>query len=128
MSENTRNSVTWWEIPVADLAAAQEFYGAVFGWAFNTFGDGYAAATLEGQMIGGLQQAPADVHASAGPRLYVYVDDLDATLAKVGETGGTTVQEPEEIGGDMGWWASFRAPDGQLVGLCADGPSNASGT
>src|SRR3954469_10431094 len=39
--DSTLNTVTWWEMPVADLAQAQRFYGTVFGWTFVPFGEGY---------------------------------------------------------------------------------------
>jgi uncharacterized protein len=109
------NSVTWWEIPAADLETAQRFYGAVFGWTFQPFGDGYVAAMNGSDMIGGIWQTTDEDSVGDGIRIYVSVADLEATLAAVEANDGTTATGRKEIGGDMGWWASFRAPDGRLI-------------
>lgn len=111
------NTVTWWELPVADLAGAQEFYGAVFGWTFQPFGEGYVGVFADGQMIGGMfEQAEVPQH---GPRLYVLVDDIEATLATVERHGGTIRAARAEVGGDMGWWAELSDPAGRNLGICS---------
>jgi predicted enzyme related to lactoylglutathione lyase len=120
----TINTVTWWEIPVTDLDVAQAFYGPVFGWTFAPFGEGYRAINgPDGRMIGGLMTG-IDVSSAGGIRLYVNVEDITKTLAKVTEAGGTVVSPGQPIGGDMGWWGAFTAPDGQVIGLCSTGPAS----
>ena len=44
------------------------------------------------------------------------VDDIEATLAKVGQLGGTTLVPKQEVPG-MGWFAWFKDPEGNVVGL-----------
>jgi predicted enzyme related to lactoylglutathione lyase len=117
------NSVTWWEIPAADLETAQRFYGAVFGWAFQPFGDGYVAVSNGPDMIGGIWQTTDEDSVGDGIRIYVSVADLEATLATVEANDGTTATERKKIGSDMGWWASFRAPDGRLICIWSDSPA-----
>lgn len=73
--------VTWWELPVLDLATVQDFYGAVFGWTFTPFGEGYVAVNSGETMIGGLTETPGPL--GSGIRVYVNVADIETTLAKV---------------------------------------------
>jgi predicted enzyme related to lactoylglutathione lyase len=47
---------------------------------------------------------------------YVAVDDLGATLARVGDLGGTPLVPPTPIPG-IGWFAMFQDPDGNVIGL-----------
>lgn len=110
--------VDWWELPVADLAKAKEFYGAVFGWTFQPFGEAYEGVNApDGTMIGGLDASGGE--RGKGVRMYVSVPDLAESLRKVVAAGGTVASEPTEIGGDMGWWAAFTDPDGLWIGLWA---------
>ena len=39
---HTHHAIDYIEIYVTDLAAAQAFYAAAFGWSFNAYGPGYA--------------------------------------------------------------------------------------
>lgn len=116
------NTVTWWEIPVADLGKAKEFYGAVFGWTFEPFGDGYAGASADGTMIGGLSETAAE-DSGEGVRIYVNVADMEATLRAVEAHGGAVRTPRQEIGPDMGWWANFLDNQGRLIGLCTMSPA-----
>ena len=114
----TDYKVDWWELPVADLAKAKEFYGAVFGWTFQPFGETYEGVNApDGTMIGALDASGGE--RGQGARIYVTVPDLAESLRKVVAAGGTVASEPKEIGGGMGWWAAFNAPDGLWVGLWA---------
>ncbi len=120
-ADPTLNTVTWWEIPVVDLDAAEAFYGAVFGWTIAPFGEGFSAITgPNGQMIGGLVTG-VDISSTGGARIYVNVVDITKTLAKVTEAGGTVVTPGQPVGGDMGYWGAFTAPDGQVIGVCSEG-------
>jgi predicted enzyme related to lactoylglutathione lyase len=49
-------------------------------------------------------------------RISVLTDDIESTLAKVEELGGQTVTPKTEIP-DMGWFAVFKDPQGNLIGL-----------
>ena len=113
------NTVTWWELPVRDLEKAQAFYGAVFGWTFQPFAEGYKGIVNGPEMIGGLFEAPDKVGA-VGVRVYVNVTDLEATLAAAEKAGGTVTVPRTEIGGDMGWWGNFTDPEGRIIGLATN--------
>ncbi len=118
------NTVKWWELPVSDIAAAQTFYSAVFGWTYTSFGDddSYAGITYDGQLIGGLYRADDVVGGDPTVRTYINVGDLEATFAAAEAAGGSVRTPRTEIGGDMGWWAELSDPDGRWIGLCTSSP------
>ena len=126
MSDPTGSSVitemNWWEIPVPDLDDAMRFYGAVFGWTFQPFGEDYFAATgPDGAMLGGIFKVPPDELAN-GVRITFSTDDLEGALERVAAAGGTVVTPRSEIGGDMGWWAAITDPAGRWIGLSTTTP------
>ncbi|MFC7405317.1 VOC family protein [Georgenia alba] len=122
------NTVTWWEIPVRDIAAGKTFYSAVFGWTYASFGDdaAYTGIVNDGGLIGGLYRAEPDTPTQASVRVYVNVDDLEAALDAAVEAGGAVAVGRTEIGGDMGWWAEITDPDGRWLGLCTGNPPPAA--
>jgi predicted enzyme related to lactoylglutathione lyase len=69
--------------------------------------------TEPGFINGGMMQRE-DFHVA--PVVVIDVEDIDATLAQIGELGGTTLMGREPVG-TMGWAAYFRDPDGNVVGL-----------
>jgi predicted enzyme related to lactoylglutathione lyase len=110
-------TVGWWELQVTDLASAQAFYGAVFGWEFEAFGDTFAIIKgADGSMLGGIDQREGDP-AGRAVRVYISVDDLESTLAAVRDAGGTVVQERTMVSEEYGWWAQFEDPSGLPVAL-----------
>jgi len=114
--------MNWWEIPVPDLDDAKRFYGKVFGWTFQPFGEDYFAALApDGEMIGGIFKAPED-ELGNGVRITFTTEDLEEALDRVTEAGGTIVMARSEIGGDMGWWAAFTDPAGRWIGFSTSNP------
>jgi uncharacterized protein len=124
-TQPTANTVTWWEIPVEDLDKAQTFYAAVFGWTYTPFGDEYAGISAGDQMIGALSKSEL-ASISQCIRIYVQVDDMEATFAKVEANGGAVKTPRTEIGGDMGWWGDFTDPQGRVIGLATDTPASSA--
>ena len=74
------------ELPTKDLAAAEAFYAAAFGWMLTRFGPSYAATTTGDTDIG-LQADPGEATAAALP--VIEVADLEAALAAVEAAGGS---------------------------------------
>ena len=123
MSDNT---VTWWELQVTDLEQAKTFYGSVFGWAFQPFGDGYAMVTApDGTPLGGLDSDTGKGEQPAGrtSRIYVQVADLEQTLKAVESAGGSIVADRQLISEEFGWWAMFADPSGLKLGLVTSNPA-----
>ncbi|GAA2725381.1 VOC family protein [Cellulomonas aerilata] len=124
------NTVTWWELPVTDVTAAQRFYGEVFGWTFTSFGgddDAYLGVVRDGELIGGIYRAEGAAGDPPGVRTYINVADLEAVFAAAEAAGGSVRAPRTEIGGDMGWWAELSDPDGRWIGLCTSNPPATTG-
>lgn len=82
------------DLSTTDPEAAQTFYGALFGWTFETNptddGGEYHMARIDGKTAAGMMQKPeamADVPSMWSS--YVTVSDLDQTLAAVEAAGGS---------------------------------------
>lgn len=124
MSSHTHgvhHTIDYIELPTLDLAAAQEFFRAAFGWDFVPYGEGYAgirtAAEAPGDEAGGLRLAQASEVSRGGPFVLLYSDDLDATLAAVEAAGGTVVDGPYEFPGGRRF--HFTDPSGNELGVWA---------
>ena len=104
----------WVDTAQPDPEAAVRFYGALFGWEFEprTSGAGhspYLIARLDGSDVAAVTGGPAG--STADWRTHIWVDDADATAAKVTESGGTVDVAPTDIG-DYGRAAAFTDPTG----------------
>ncbi len=117
MSEPNRRpqlgSVVWHHLVTSDVDASVDFYGRLFGW---EFGD-WAGGSEERQVrIGGVETAGIvpSVNAESYWLPFVWVDDLDATLARVQEAGGE-ICEPVETEGGFLRSAVIADPAGALI-------------
>src|ERR1700712_4423487 len=91
-------ATSWIDVAVDDLAAAQVFYCALFGWTFETASPpdlpySYVIARLDDQEVAGLTgpAEPASDPGAATWRTYVAVDDIEATCAAVERAGGQVI-------------------------------------
>jgi predicted enzyme related to lactoylglutathione lyase len=108
--------ITHIDIPVTDLDRASAFNSGLFGWeiAAPPGFEGYPMWRAPNQVSGGGLAPRGDDFQQ--PRSYVEVDSIDDTLAKVEAAGGTIVMAKTPIS-ETSWWAVFRDPDGNDVGL-----------
>ena len=108
--------ITHIDIPVADTKKASEFYSNLFGWQIAEVPgyEGYPMWQAPNKISGGGLAPRSDGFTQ--PRSYVEVDSIEQTLAKVKDTGGEVVMEKNPIS-ETSWWAIFRDPDGNDVGL-----------
>jgi uncharacterized protein len=125
--------VVHFEIPFDDGDRARGFYKEIFDWQLQTMPEmggytlvmtgpsGDSGPTEPGFINGGMLSR--DQAATGGPVLVVDVDDIDATLRRVGGLGGHTVA-PKVPVGDMGFAAYFADPEGNVVGLWETAPSS----
>lgn len=113
------NPVIHFEIIAADGEKARQFYGDLFGWTFNTDNPlQYGAANTgagETAIAGGVS-GPYPHSDDTYVTFYVMVPDIDASLAKVVESGGETVFPPMNLSEHLKM-AQFTDPDGLRVGL-----------
>jgi len=104
--------VTHIEIGAADAKKAQVFFGALLGWAFESFGSGDQAVIQTPTVRGGLHSGAAASSLTA----YFAVDDIDTAVTRVRELGGcATDPSPEEPG--FGRFANCTDDQGVPFGL-----------
>src|SRR6478609_9554355 len=77
-------SISFFELGVEDADKARDFYGALFGWTFETGPSMKGYAISSPGVPGGMH--PGDK--GAWPYVFFRVDDMDAALARVVELGG----------------------------------------
>jgi uncharacterized protein len=113
----------WADLVTADVAAAADFYGKVFGWTFETYGgeddlDTYTLALADGLPIGGMvfdKRAMKGEVPSARWIALVSVPDVRAAADAVAKGGGKVEIAPTVLG-ERGETAVFRDPEGVLFG------------
>ncbi|MCK9795415.1 VOC family protein [Isoptericola sp. 4D.3] len=120
-AHGVHHTVDYLELPVTDLAAAQEFYAAAFGWEFVPYGPEYAgirtAAEQAPAEAGGLRLADAADISRGGPFVLLFSEDLDATLDGVARAGGQVVAGPYAFPGGRRF--HFLDPSGNELGVWA---------
>lgn len=108
------NTVCHIEIFVPDFGAAQKFYGSVFDWSFREFGPDMTVYSSGDQHVGAFCKGP--VIDGNSPSVWIQVDDVNETLAKVSAAGGSVVVGKEEVP-NVGWSGTFADPFGSKIGI-----------
>ena len=91
--------VSYLRIAAPDVTGSAAFYGTVFGWKIREDSAGFEDAT--GHIIGHFM-TDLPVAGEAGVVPYVYVRDIDETLAKLTAAGGRSAPGPIQRG-TCGW-------------------------
>ena len=96
------------------MAAAKAFYGGVFGWRFNDYGEDYAGirAPDDDGELGGITVGGAR---GGSPLVLVISDDLESSLEAVVSAGGEVVEGPFDYPGGRRF--HFRDPSGNRLGV-----------
>jgi predicted enzyme related to lactoylglutathione lyase len=81
--EHHPGKVVWADLVTPDLAAAEKFYGGLFGWTFQPIHAGdlkFAVAMLDGRPIGGIVEKtiPSGQHQQSAWLTFLATNDLDA--------------------------------------------------
>ena len=74
------------EIPAKDSGQAKEFYGSLFGWQFQSYGEQDYHTTQFDEESGA---AISGGESGSEPTIYFDTDDIDASIGKV-KAGGRT--------------------------------------
>lgn len=130
------NPVVHFEMPYEDRQRMADFYSKTFGWKLRMLGpdmgDYVVVATTEtdektrvplkpGRIGGGFYQKTADP-ISHSPSVVIAVDDINETIQKIKEAGGTVLGgqgrtgEPDTIPG-VGLYASFIDTEGNRASV-----------
>lgn len=104
MEKYAEGTPSWVDLMTTDPESAQAFYGALFGWEFQTNptpdGQEYIMCTLNGSAAAGMgKQGQEQVDMGIPPmwNTYLTVDDIEATVAKVDGAGGSVMMPPMEV-------------------------------
>ncbi len=116
---NAPGALSWNELATPDMNASAEFYGQLFGWTTTSvegFGMPYMTInTSDGHTNGGIRAAT-----ETEPTywlVYFGSTDVQATLGKVSELGGSSLMGPVDIG--VGQLATVADPEGAVFALYA---------
>ncbi|MBD2765763.1 VOC family protein [Kocuria sp. cx-455] len=126
MSTQPAGSLAWMNLGTHDIDGAATFYGDLFGWDFADQGEDFGHCNMitnNGAPVGG---AMSSLMGSEGPTeepqnptawtVYLHSDDIEATLTKVTEQGGT-IYYPAMAVGELGSMAIAGDPAGAAFGL-----------
>lgn len=97
-----------------------KFYSDIFGWKITEFTPEYHMfAPGEGELGGGFRYVDPEGDEREAPRtvVYVSVDDIEKTLARIEAAGGKTIIPKRKISDEHGFFAFFMDPQGTIVGL-----------
>ena len=89
---NLHEKINYVEFPAQDLPATKAFFQSAFGWSFVDYGPEYTAFSDQG-LDGGFFQSHLASSSEKGAALVIlYSNQLEATLAKVEQAGGSIVK------------------------------------
>ncbi len=113
----------WVDLLAHDMTSAKQFYGGLFGWACEDQdtqgGPPYAIFRLNGHQVAGMGQMQDEMKSQGIPPFwnsYINVEDVEATVAKAVELGGTLAMPPMQVL-DAGWMAFIQDPTGGNVAV-----------
>ena len=111
------------ELVTPDLAAAERFYGGLFGWTFRDISAGtteYAEALLDGRPVAGLIQRPlpAGQHVQPAWLTFFSVRDVDSAEGIALRHGAKLLFAPHSFP-DRGREAVFADPEGAVFAVLA---------
>ena len=116
---------SWIDSAQPDPDAAAAFYGGLFGWELTDrtpagAETSFLVARLDGREVAGIRSAEANATAPAEWETYIGVDDVEETVARVLDAGGTVLTEPFDVG-DLGRAAVCADPSGARFRLWQPG-------
>ncbi|AFD08991.1 VOC family protein [Solitalea canadensis] len=114
----TPGRFVWHDLVTPDVAKAKQFYGAVFGWTFETSGSGDTEYTLikrSGNTIGGIFPIPKDVKVTSGEWVAsMSVSDVAKAVNLTTSNGGKVLRGVKDIDG-RGKMALVADPQGGIL-------------
>ena len=122
-SEHHAGKMVWADLVTPDLAAAEKFYGGLFGWTFQPIHAGdinYAVAMLDGRPIGGLVQKaiPAGQHQQSAWLTFLATNDLDG-VKKLAVSHGAKILSDVKSYPMRGRQCVLSDPEGAVFALLA---------
>jgi len=112
------------EITVPDGEKAKDFY-SVFGWKFQTDETGYTMVDTGAEPGGGIFVPGQGQGPQMGVTVYINTECINCSLEEINAKGGKTIVPRSPIGAEpnnMGWFAVFSDPFGNVLGLYEPNP------
>jgi uncharacterized protein len=107
-------AVDWFEVLGSAAESTQKFYSELFGWTVGSGVPGYGLVdTGAGR---GIQGGLGESSDSRWATIYARVPNVEATLAKAAQLGGSRIYGPQEVNEQMQTGA-FRDPAGNVFGV-----------
>lgn len=116
----TNGAIEWIEFHCDEGGSEKlgRFYEQVFGWKVQVdpaMPDYAMYNDTSGNVSGGFTSS---IPKGAGDtKVYITVDSADVALGAIGKAGGTTKEPRTLITEEIGYWATFTDPAGNVVGL-----------
>jgi predicted enzyme related to lactoylglutathione lyase len=122
-AEHHVGKMVWADLVTPDLAAAERFYGGLFGWTFRTIHTGdseYAVALADGRPVGGMFQKPipAGEHRQSAWLTFLSVGDVDGAKRAALAHGAKVVSDSKSYPA-RGRQAVLSDPDGAVFAILA---------
>jgi predicted enzyme related to lactoylglutathione lyase len=117
-----KNSLNWFEIPVADFKRAKLFYSMIYNCEMpEEMMGGFQTGFFQvehGGIGGAIVQGEGYVPSGQGSLVYLNGgEDLSVVLNRVLKAGGKIVQSKTKISDDLGYYAIFIDSEGNRVAL-----------
>ena len=122
---NQHGDFIWYDLMTSDADAAQDFYGKILGWTFESSGDSGKAARAARDYrifnagensIGGFMALIDEMKSAGVPPCwmgYIKVDDVDSSAKSITNAGGDIHMPPQNIPG-VGRFAFVGDPQGTM--------------
>ena len=118
-------SFNWNQLNTTDLGAVEAFYTKLLGWEAKREDMGqwgpFALIKNQGQDIASLMQMPAGTDSQSHWLSYVWVEDIEASFAKMQNLGGKAFVPPTAIS-NVGRFAVFADPGGAMLAMFENQP------
>src|ERR1700750_1645654 len=85
------------DLVTPDRDGSKAFYGRLLGWTAEDLSHGYTAFRHDGGVVAGAIELSREAQAAGAPpawTTYVATGDLDASIALIGELGGSLMGDP----------------------------------
>lgn len=103
------------EIPAPNMKKALKFYSAVFGWEVENAPKQPYCMFKDGAVGGGFDGEAKP--SKKGNVLVMFAPDINAKLKEIAKAGGKVLKKRTKIEGGHGYYAYFRDPNGNKLGL-----------
>lgn len=125
--ESNANALNWFEIPVADLKRAQDFYEGIFDMQMVGLGEmmgmemvGFPIDMMSGKVGGGLAKSEYHQPSQSGTLVYLNANpSIQNILDRIEEFGGLVLMEKTHISNQIGYMAFIKDTEGNRIGLHA---------